>query len=488
MHRARTGRALIGFAAGVLALTGLTSLNSTAATAAAPGYLPMTALLNGSTVSTNVGITKNGTPISLEQYAAERAGFNVTVVDGETWAGTSAAHFARYQLLIVGDNECGEAGPALDESVGNVDTWAPVVLGATPANDVPGNRVLSGLDPSWHYAQNKGPTEPGNPSTAPTARFVEAAIRFAGAKAGATGLYFGPACFTESEAWTAIANKLSTAGTGFTVQSHLAATSNDVHLVRTPGASFPGLAPADLPGWGATAHAYFDTFPADYRPLAIATDAESVSTLDVKAAGDPGPRNGGTGQKSSDRVSAMSDNTTCGQQALDGANVCGEAVAVFAGADPVGPKPPVATATCRGEKATIVGTPGDDVLIGTAGRDVIVGLGGNDVIRGRGGDDLICAGAGNDNVRGGGGNDRIHGGAGDDVLYGGAGSDRLFGQRGNDTLRGGNGADRLSGGRGNDKLYGNRGHDHLAGGRGTDTGFGGPGLDTYVGVETHTVP
>ncbi|MGZ5214522.1 MAG: hypothetical protein ACXWEN_12345, partial [Actinomycetota bacterium] len=43
------------------------------------------------------------------------------------------------------------------------------------------------------------------------------------------------------------------------------------------------------------------------------------------------------------------------------------------------------TPTCQGQVATIVGTPGDDVITGTPGNDVIVGLGGNDVINGMGG-------------------------------------------------------------------------------------------------------
>lgn len=97
-----------------------------------------------------------------------------------------------------------------------------------------------------------------------------------------------------------------------------------------------------------------------------------------------------------------------------------------------------AGATCRGVRATIVGTSSSDVIHGTRGRDVIAGLGGNDTILGRGGNDLIC------------------GGDGADHLYGGAGADRLYGERDliqsadedgidrvGDTLRGGPGDDRL---------------------------------------------
>lgn len=78
---------------------------------------------------------------------------------------------------------------------------------------------------------------------------------------------------------------------------------------------------------------------------------------------------------------------------------------------------------CNGFEATIVGTPGDDVLVGTPGRDVIVGLGGDDIIRAGRGSDFVCAGDGEDRVRGGGGNDWLDGGSGYDLLVGGSGAD-----------------------------------------------------------------
>ena len=72
-------------------------------------------------------------------------------------------------------------------------------------------------------------------------------------------------------------------------------------------------------------------------------------------------------------------------------------------------QPPPATqpspeaTTCSGERATIVGTQGRDVLRGSAGRDVIAGLGGNDRLSGLEGNDLICGGKGRDTIRGGAG-------------------------------------------------------------------------------------
>lgn len=103
--------------------------------------------------------------------------------------------------------------------------------------------------------------------------------------------------------------------------------------------------------------------------------------------------------------------------------------------------------TCAGIAATIVGTPGDDVLSGTNDSDVFQGRGGDDVFKGGGGNDVVC------------------GGGGSDLLVGGDGRDRLFGQAGDDVLKGGDG------------------RDLLVGGAGLDVGNGGPGTDTCRGVE-----
>lgn len=130
-------------------------------------------------------------------------------------------------------------------------------------------------------------------------------------------------------------------------------------------------------------------------------------------------------------------------------------------------KPPPSAGTgavyCRGAKATIVGTTGNDTLVGTPGRDVIVGFGGNDRILGRGGRDLICAGRGNDYVNAGGGADRVFGGAGRDRLLGRGGPDLLMGQADNDVIKGGAGSDRIRGGRGFDRCRGGGGRDSIRG-------------------------
>jgi hypothetical protein len=131
---------------------------------------------------------------------------------------------------------------------------------------------------------------------------------------------------------------------------------------------------------------------------------------------------------------------------------------------------------CREAVATIVGTPGNDVISGTAGPDVIHGLDGNDVIDALGGDDVVC---------GGDGDDQIFGGEGDDRLYGDAGNDSLIGDprfvSGSDVLEGGAGNDSLDGGDGPDVLLGEDGDDRIDGNGGPDVVSGGPGLDRLWG-------
>jgi Ca2+-binding RTX toxin-like protein len=77
------------------------------------------------------------------------------------------------------------------------------------------------------------------------------------------------------------------------------------------------------------------------------------------------------------------------------------------------------TYNCGGQRATIVGTKGDDVLKGTSENDGIVGRGGADRIFGRAGADDICGNQGKDT---------IHGGNHSDWLIAGKGNDRLYGE------------------------------------------------------------
>ena len=132
----------------------------------------------------------------------------------------------------------------------------------------------------------------------------------------------------------------------------------------------------------------------------------------------------------------------------------------------------VAHVQCGGKNATIVGSPGHDVLTGTDGVDVIAGMGGNDKITGNSGNDVVC---------GGDGTDTLDGGSGSDTLAGGDGTDTLDGRSNNDTLDGGNGADKLSGGSGKDNLTGGAGSPDICDG-GSSTDSGGTGCETKKSI------
>jgi Ca2+-binding RTX toxin-like protein len=132
---------------------------------------------------------------------------------------------------------------------------------------------------------------------------------------------------------------------------------------------------------------------------------------------------------------------------------------------------------CGGDQATIVGTPGDDVIEGTDGRDVILALGGDDLVKGNDGKDKICGSGGKDKLKGGRKADTLKGQGANDKLNGARGRDKLEGDDDNDKLKGGRGKDRLEGGPGRDRLRGGKGRDSLDGGDGEDRCKGGGSKD-----------
>jgi Ca2+-binding RTX toxin-like protein len=186
--------------------------------------------------------------------------------------------------------------------------------------------------------------------------------------------------------------------------------------------------------------------------------------------------------------------------------------------------------TCAGEKATYVGTGGNDVFKLTKGHDVVVTLGGDDRVYNPddteqnhsasdpqpfdppANDDIVCLGEGNDYAKGARtvygwpGNDTIlraeevYAGPGDDtvrndgckkaVVYLEDGTDRYRGfgswdegfdpdnmgnspynkcKSANDEVHGGPGDDTIYGGDGDDRLFGDDGKDSLNGWMGKDT-------------------
>jgi len=132
--------------------------------------------------------------------------------------------------------------------------------------------------------------------------------------------------------------------------------------------------------------------------------------------------------------------------------------------------------SCFGERATIVGTDGDDTIHGTPHKDVIVTGDGNDTVYGEGGNDRICAQSSQPNpvIK------RLYGGTGDDRIKGSPRTNFIHGGRGNDHVYGGN----VEG----NTLYDGPGDDYVAGGDGIDHFIAGSGNDVLLGGDTTISP
>jgi len=199
---------------------------------------------------------------SIEQYEAQQDGFTVTSVTGAQWDTMTAAQFAQYQVLIIGDPTC-QGTNSFAAAVTNETTWEPVVMKSG------GNKVLIGTDPTYHYSNNSAPN---------AAKLEGNGIAFAGKVAGATGAYVDLTCaYDDSVANTPVPllDGLSTHGAKqFTVigEGQLSACATGVNIVALTGPT-TGLTDADLSGWDCSVHEAFQKFPADYTPLALAPAA-----------------------------------------------------------------------------------------------------------------------------------------------------------------------------------------------------------------------
>jgi Ca2+-binding RTX toxin-like protein len=164
---------------------------------------------------------------------------------------------------------------------------------------------------------------------------------------------------------------------------------------------------------------------------------------------------------------------------------------------------PSENAKCHGQRATYVGTGGDDVVSDENedyGRNpvFVMGEGDDQIEMGRGYgarlDSLtVCAGPGDDSVEiyqwvgehseillDGGTDDDFVGNNGD-LRYSDLARLTLIGGGGADILRGGNSNDSIDGGRGGDSEYGLGGIDNLLGGSGGDNLQGQRGSDRMLG-------
>jgi hypothetical protein len=200
-----------------------------------------------------------GSTESIEQYEAEKDGFVVTSVPGTTWDKMTAAQFAQYQVIIIGDPTC-QGTNSFAAAVTNESTWEPVVMKSG------GNKVLIGTDPTYHYTYGEAPNAP---------KLEANGIAYAGKIPGATGAYVDLTCaYDSSPVHTPVPllDGLSTHGKGqFQVvgESTYGACATAVNIVAQTGPT-TGLTDADLSNWHCSVHEAFQVYPSDYTPLALA--------------------------------------------------------------------------------------------------------------------------------------------------------------------------------------------------------------------------
>lgn len=218
----------------------------------------------------------SGGASSAEAVAATAAGFTVTLVSDATWNSMTAAQFADYQLVIVGDPTCGNLPAAVGANKVNL---SDAVMARAGGNTKVGNRIVIGTDPRFHLTG--GTTGNGG------RKLIETGIAFAGVQEGATGLYLTTTCADPDYNGNGRRDGvellgLLTSTTDNWTQSASPPCGGSVSLISN-AAQFSTLTTAHLQGWSCSVHQTYPTFPTDWSPLAIAKDTTTkpVTGTDV---------------------------------------------------------------------------------------------------------------------------------------------------------------------------------------------------------------
>jgi hypothetical protein len=246
--------------------------------------------------------TVTGGSSSIEATEAAARGMTVDVVDAATWSSMTAAQFASYRAIILGDPTCYSPGtsPDINAAAANAKTWGPTING---------NIVILGTDPVFHASQGG-------------ATVTQRGVDFALAQAGKTGAYITLSCYYHETAPNTPVPLLDGIGPGgFTVTG--VGCYNNAHIVaESPALS--GLTDANLSNWSCSVHEAFQTWPGALVPLAIAKDFSSSYTASDGTQGPPYILAGGDIKSFPLSLSPLSDSGTAGgshtvtAQLLDG--------------------------------------------------------------------------------------------------------------------------------------------------------------------------
>ena len=211
--------------------------------------------------------TVTGGASSIEAQEAASQGYGVDIVDAATWSSMTAAQFAAYRAIVLGDPTCSdESSVAAAEA--NATTWGPVI---------DGNIEIIGSDPVFHATYT-------NPAIAAV---TQRAVDFAAAQSGKTGAYISLSCYfagTSAPTHVTLLDGLDVGGSGFAVQG--AGCSDSIHIE----AASPALSGVDdtlLSNWNCSVHEFFTAWPAKFGVLAVDTTAGSLYTGQDGTTGNP---------------------------------------------------------------------------------------------------------------------------------------------------------------------------------------------------------
>ncbi len=207
--------------------------------------------------------TVSGGAGSVEAAQAALLGLTPVVVSPATWAGMTAAEFATYRALVLGDPTCGyPKSPYLDAAEGNRAVWGPVING---------NIIVIGTDPVFHQFSG------GTPLT-------KDGIAFAADEPAKTGLYVTLSCYYFDAASGTPVPLLDPFGL-FTVVGQGGCPA-DSHIVAVHPA-MSSSTDATLSGWGCSTHEGFVSWPSDFLVLAISEDVPSTFVAPDGSTGAP---------------------------------------------------------------------------------------------------------------------------------------------------------------------------------------------------------
>lgn len=257
MNKSQVGRLLLGFAA-FLPLGGCSAevggadeaLSTTNQALSAPN--DHTVLILSSTVVPDTS-SSGSPPKSVEQEAAEALGFTVEVATPAQWAGKSAADFASYRAIILGEPNCSLDPGSMAAAEANRGTWGPAIKG---------NVIVLGNDTTFHVLG--GIPLPANPRLV-----TQKGIEFATAHP-LTGAFVSLSCYYTNSPPNTSVPVLSpfTNGSAFTVEGNLACDGT-MHNPGVGPASLGVLTDPVLSNWGCSVHEGFNSFPSNFSVVAI---------------------------------------------------------------------------------------------------------------------------------------------------------------------------------------------------------------------------